>query len=54
MSTNHASTKRSTDPVVSIEALEFRYREGDFRLAIPNLSIERGSTAAFIGPSGSG
>ena len=54
MSTNLASTERSTDPVVSIEALEFRYREGDFRLAIPNLSIERGSTAAFIGPSGSG
>ncbi len=54
MSTNPASTERSTDPVVSIEALEFRYREGDFRLAIPNLLIERGSTAAFIGPSGSG
>jgi putative ABC transport system ATP-binding protein len=54
MSTNPASTERSTDPVLSIEALEFRYREGDFRLAIPDLSIERGSTAAFIGPSGSG
>jgi ABC-type lipoprotein export system ATPase subunit len=42
------------NPVVSIEALEFRYREGDFRLRIPELAIERDTTAAFIGPSGSG
>jgi len=44
----------SVGPVVSIEALEFRYREGDFRLGIPELAIERDTTAAFIGPSGSG
>jgi ABC-type lipoprotein export system ATPase subunit len=54
MSTNHGSTKLPTEPVVSIEALEFRYREGDFRLSIPELAIGRDTTAAFIGPSGSG
>ncbi len=40
--------------VVTIDDLEFRYREGDFRLSIDHLSIEREVTAAFIGPSGSG
>jgi ABC-type lipoprotein export system ATPase subunit len=54
MSSNHGSTKLETEPVVSIEALEFRYREGDFRLGIPELAIERDATVAFIGPSGSG
>jgi len=44
----------SVAPVVSIEALAFRYREGDFRLGIPELAIERDTTTAFIGPSGSG
>jgi len=41
-------------PGVSIRDLEFCYREGDFRLKIPELAIARDSTAAFIGPSGSG
>ena len=40
--------------IVRIEGLEFRYGEGDFRLAIPELNVKRGGSAAFIGPSGSG
>jgi putative ABC transport system ATP-binding protein len=40
--------------IIRIDQLEFRYGEGDFRLRIPELTVERGSTAAFIGPSGSG
>jgi ABC-type lipoprotein export system ATPase subunit len=41
-------------PVIRVTDLEFRYGEGDFRLRIPELHVERGSSAAFIGPSGSG
>lgn len=40
--------------MISISNLEFSYREGDFRLRIPELSIEGGSAVALIGPSGSG
>jgi putative ABC transport system ATP-binding protein len=40
--------------MVRIEGLDFRYGEGDFRLRIPLLEVEAGSTTAFIGPSGSG
>ena len=39
---------------VRISDLSFRYGEGDFRLDIPELAIESGSTVAFIGPSGCG
>ena len=39
---------------VRISGLRFRYGEGDFRLDIPELTIESGSTVAFIGPSGCG
>ncbi len=39
---------------VSITDLEFRYSEGDFRLRIPELQVDSGSTMAVIGPSGSG
>ncbi len=41
-------------PVIRISNLEFRYGEGDFRLRVPDLTLEEGATAAFIGPSGSG
>jgi putative ABC transport system ATP-binding protein len=54
MNTNRPSTEPPTGPVVSISELEFRYREGDFRLVIPELAVGRDTTAAFIGPSGSG
>jgi len=40
--------------MIEIRALDFRYREGDFRLRVPELRIERGSKVALIGPSGSG
>jgi putative ABC transport system ATP-binding protein len=40
--------------VIHIEGLVFRYGEGDFRLAIPGLTVESATTTAFIGPSGSG
>jgi ABC-type lipoprotein export system ATPase subunit len=40
--------------MIRISDLEFRYREGEFRLRVPSLAIERGETAAFVGPSGSG
>jgi ABC-type lipoprotein export system ATPase subunit len=40
--------------VIEIQELEFRYGEGDFRLSISGLAVERGETVAVIGPSGSG
>ena len=40
--------------MIDISNLEFRYAEGEFRLSVPELSIERGATAAVIGPSGCG
>jgi len=40
--------------MIRISDLEFRYREGAFRLRIPHLEIHEGSTSAFVGPSGSG
>ena len=40
--------------MIQVRDIEFRYREGDFALRIPELSIEHGSAVAVIGPSGSG
>jgi putative ABC transport system ATP-binding protein len=40
--------------MIQVTDLEFRYREGEFHLRIPELVIDRGSRAAVIGPSGSG
>jgi putative ABC transport system ATP-binding protein len=40
--------------LIRIENLEFRYGEGDFRLGIARLDVERGASVAFVGPSGSG
>lgn len=39
--------------MIAVTDLEFRYGE-EFRLNIPELSVDRGSRVAFIGPSGSG
>jgi putative ABC transport system ATP-binding protein len=44
----------ASPPVVSIEGLSFRYRSGEFRLAIEQLSVAAGTSVAVIGPSGSG
>ena len=40
--------------MIQIENLEFHYPQSDFRLRVPELSVEKGSTVALIGPSGSG
>ena len=40
--------------MIDVSDLEFRYGEGEFHLKIPRLEIERGSTVAVIGPSGTG
>jgi ABC-type lipoprotein export system ATPase subunit len=40
--------------MIEITDLDFEYQEGEFRLRVPELSIERGSTVAVIGPSGTG
>jgi ABC-type lipoprotein export system ATPase subunit len=40
--------------MISVSDLEFRYGEGEFRLQVPSLELERGAIAACIGPSGSG
>ncbi len=40
--------------MIRIEQLDFGYREGEFRLQIPELTIDAGGGTAVIGPSGSG
>jgi putative ABC transport system ATP-binding protein len=40
--------------IVQIRKLDFKYREGPFRLHIPQLDVKRGESVAVIGPSGSG
>ena len=40
--------------MISIANLEFSYREGGFRLRVPELTIDQGATVAVIGPSGTG
>jgi ABC-type lipoprotein export system ATPase subunit len=40
--------------MIEITELDFEYREGEFRLRVPELSISRGATVALIGPSGTG
>jgi len=43
-----------TDPVIRIDGLRFRYGEGEFELAVPELEVARGEHVAVVGPSGSG
>jgi len=40
--------------VIRVDALDFRYDDGTFRLHVPDLVVAQGSATAFIGPSGSG
>jgi putative ABC transport system ATP-binding protein len=49
-----AGAAGSSDPMLRIADLRFRYSEGDFALTIPKLEVARGEKLAVIGPSGSG
>ena len=40
--------------MIQIQHLDFCYREGGFRLQVPELAIDAGARFAVIGPSGSG
>jgi ABC-type lipoprotein export system ATPase subunit len=40
--------------MIQIDSLEFNYREGEFRLRIPEFAVSRSEKVAVIGPSGSG
>ena len=40
--------------MIRLTDLEFRYREGEFALRIPELAVGQGERVAVIGPSGSG
>ncbi len=40
--------------MIRIRSLEFQYPSGDFRLDVPEFSIEQSEKVAVIGPSGSG
>ena len=40
--------------MIQLEAVDFKYRSGEFRLGLPEFMVTRGEKAAVIGPSGSG
>ncbi|MGB5279601.1 MAG: ABC transporter ATP-binding protein [Gammaproteobacteria bacterium] len=40
--------------MIEIEALDFHYPQGEFRLSIPRMTVKQGEKVAVIGPSGSG
>lgn len=40
--------------MISINDVKFRYRDGDFQLAVPQFAVTAGKTVAVVGPSGSG
>lgn len=40
--------------MIKIQALEFRYRYGEFRLSVAEFAVARSEKVAVIGPSGSG
>jgi putative ABC transport system ATP-binding protein len=40
--------------MIEVQGLQFSYPRSDFQLRVPTLDIERGSTVALIGPSGTG
>lgn len=42
------------DRAIGIRDLDFQYGDGDFRLRVEDLEIDRGATVALVGPSGSG
>jgi ABC-type lipoprotein export system ATPase subunit len=40
--------------MIDVSQLEFGYQEGNFRLCVGELQVERGATIAMVGPSGTG
>jgi len=40
--------------MIEIQGLQFHYSRSDFQLRVPGLGVDRGSTLALIGPSGTG
>ncbi len=40
--------------MINIHSLEFHYRNGEFRLKVPEFGVTQGEKVAVIGPSGSG
>jgi len=40
--------------MIQIDSLEFNFREGEFRLQVPQFAVSRSEKVAVIGPSGSG
>jgi len=40
--------------MIQIDSLEFNYREGEFRLRVPEFAVSKSEKVAVIGPSGSG
>ncbi|MBT8405818.1 MAG: ATP-binding cassette domain-containing protein, partial [Deltaproteobacteria bacterium] len=43
-----------TKIMIQIDSLEFNYREGEFRLRVPEFAVSKSEKVAVIGPSGSG
>lgn len=43
-----------TKIMIQIDSLEFNFREGEFRLQVPQFAVSRSEKVAVIGPSGSG
>lgn len=51
---NLETVRKARQHMIEIRDLNFSYGDDDFRLCIPELLIEAGSTVSLVGPSGSG